>query len=318
MPISSVSRHLRLLAICGLALLLTQTPAVTAPAAPTLEPTRANVIYGMYSGLALLLDVYQPADAAQNHIGLLLIPGSGWAAPMDMSARPLKEDATVRRLMQRLLAGGYTVFVIDHRAAPRFHYPDQLDDARRAARFIRHHAADFGIEATRLGGLGYSSGANLIALLAVQPGEPAATDADPVNHESSRLQCVVADATPTDLTHPSSPAAFQMLTAYLGQPVAAPLAADSDVARRLVEASPITYITADDPPMLFVHGVNDPIVPIDTVHAMASRLTAAGVRTRVIDVAGASHWPLDKPGAPDLADETLGWFDSCFRPPASR
>jgi acetyl esterase/lipase len=305
--------------LIALALMLTPAAMAQSPRpapAPPLEPSRANVIYGMYSGLALLMDVYQPADG--NRVGLVFIPGSGWGAPLDMSAKPLKEDATVRRTVQRLVGGGYTVFVIDHRAAPRFHYPDQLDDARRAVRFIRHHAAEYRIDAIRLGGLGYSSGANLIALLAVRPDEPAASDADPVNRESSRLQCVVADATPTDLTHPTAPAAFQMLTAYLGMPVTPALTPDSDVYKRLAEASPITYVTADDPPMLFAHGVNDPIVPIDTVHAMASRLTAAGVRTRVIDVAGGSHWPLDKPGGPDLADETLAWFDQCFRPPASR
>lgn len=54
-----------------------------------LKPTEANVIYGMYSGLALLMDVYRPARA--NGYGVVFIPGSGWGASLSMSERPMKE-----------------------------------------------------------------------------------------------------------------------------------------------------------------------------------------------------------------------------------
>ena len=49
---------------------------------------RSNVIYGMYSGLALLMDVHQPANP--NGYGIIFIRGSSWRAPLDLDARPLK------------------------------------------------------------------------------------------------------------------------------------------------------------------------------------------------------------------------------------
>lgn len=53
----------------------------------------SNVIYGMISGLALLMDVHHPDEP--NGYGLIHISGSGWGAPLGLDARPLKESAHV-------------------------------------------------------------------------------------------------------------------------------------------------------------------------------------------------------------------------------
>ena len=37
---------------------------------------QSNVVYGMYSGTALLMDVHQPADP--NGFGVILVSGSAW------------------------------------------------------------------------------------------------------------------------------------------------------------------------------------------------------------------------------------------------
>ena len=52
-----------------------------------------NVVYGMYSGLALLMDVYRPDQP--NGYGIVHISGSGWSAPLGLDARPLKASAHV-------------------------------------------------------------------------------------------------------------------------------------------------------------------------------------------------------------------------------
>src|SRR5215475_11391498 len=52
-----------------------------------------NVVYGMYSGTALLLDVHYPAKP--NGFGIVFIPGSGWSAPLGYAAPPLKESEQV-------------------------------------------------------------------------------------------------------------------------------------------------------------------------------------------------------------------------------
>lgn len=51
-----------------------------------------NVIYGMYSGLALLMDVYVPEVPKGR--GIIFASGSGWNAPLGLDQR---EGRPVRR-----------------------------------------------------------------------------------------------------------------------------------------------------------------------------------------------------------------------------
>src|SRR5262244_2610117 len=122
-----------------------------------------NVVYGMYSGTALLLDVHYPAKP--NGFGVIFIPGSGWSAPLSYAAPPLKQSEQVGMYVPSLTDAGYTVFAITHRATPTFRYPAQFEDAERAVRFMRANAAKYGIDPGRIGGAGGSSGAHLMSML---------------------------------------------------------------------------------------------------------------------------------------------------------
>src|SRR5829696_8317823 len=68
-----------------------------------------NVIYGMYSGLALLMDVHRPEKP--NGYGVIFVSGSGWSARLTYGATPLKEDQ-IPEWGPALLRAGYTVFAI--------------------------------------------------------------------------------------------------------------------------------------------------------------------------------------------------------------
>jgi acetyl esterase/lipase len=70
----------------------------------------------MYSGLALLLDIYHPEKP--NGYGVIFISGSGWRASQEYDAEPLKQGSQAHLYGPRLAAAGYTVFSISHRAAP--------------------------------------------------------------------------------------------------------------------------------------------------------------------------------------------------------
>ena len=77
-----------------------------------------NVVFGMYSGLALLMDVYYPENP--NGYGIVFISGSGWTRELGPDATPLKESGQEEIYAVPLAAAGYTVFGINHRASPRF------------------------------------------------------------------------------------------------------------------------------------------------------------------------------------------------------
>ncbi|MDB5670051.1 MAG: 1,4-beta-xylanase, partial [Alphaproteobacteria bacterium] len=55
---------------------------------------------------------------------------------------------------------------------------DAADDARRAIRWVRAHAADYGVDPHRIGVMGFSAGGELVTLVADNP-EPAPTRPHP-------------------------------------------------------------------------------------------------------------------------------------------
>lgn len=250
----------------------------------------SNVIYGMYSGLALLMDVYHPADP--NGYGIVLIQGTGWTAPMGYGSPQLKEERPRRPpggidwLYPTVLAeAGYTVFSANHRQVPGFHYPDPVEDVQRAVRFVRHHASEFGIDPVRIGAIGWSSGAHLVSLLGVLDGEGDPDDPSPVNRESAKVQCVVAVSGLFDLARLRRDpvvATFMGLSLLYGGP-------KSIESRRYAQASPVTHVSADDPPFLLQSGAEDPVTTAEQAQLMEAALKKADVPVRLEIIPGFGH-----------------------------
>lgn len=270
----------------------------------------SNVVYAMHSGLALLLDVYQPAQS--KGLGIVYINGSGWHAPLAQSAQPLKETPLGMAYVHALCAAGYTVFAINHRAAPRFHHPAAIEDARRAVRFIRHHAQDYGIQAERVGACGGSSGGHLACLLGLQAAPGLPEDEDPVNRHSGQVQCVVARAAPVDLRRLASGAAGSIVSSYLGMPYRGE--AQGGYAQEQTtyrEASPLQHVSAAAPPLLLIHGDADDLVPFEQSSLLHSALRSRGLVSELMTIPGGGHGP-DFPGAvnpPDYLGAATRWFD---------
>ena len=286
--------------------------AVTGAASDSARVER-NVVYGMYSGLALLMDVHRPASP--NGYGVIFISGSGWQAPMNYGATALKENQ-IGIWGPPLLEAGYTVFAINHRAAPRFHYPAAVEDVQRAVRFVRHHAPDYGIDPARLGGVGGSSGGHLIGLVAMlgAPGIPDDTDA--VNQEAATLQTVVLRAAPTDLRVLGAGAVVSFMERLADQ--------TPDDKRVYSAASPITHVSKSSPPVLLLHGDSDDLVPYQQSVAMEAALKAAGVAVKLVTIPGGEHGP--NFGSPDKAHaqlpqafkDTVSWLDAHLKPARER
>ena len=272
-----------------------------------------NVVYGMYSGAALLLDVHYPARP--NGFGIIFIPGSGWSAPLGYAAAPLKESNQVEMYVPSLIQAGYTVFVITHRATPTFRYPAPLEDAQRAVRFVRANAAKYGINPARIGGAGGSSGAHLVSMLGTMGGPGDASDADPVNRESARLQCIVARAAPLDLLRMSPSIGTEAVALFLGSRVIESTPKTAVEYKTAWAASPINYVSPDAAPFLLIHGDADRTVPFHQSEMMEAALKKAGVPVKLVPIKGGDHGPTF-PGAtnpPDYKTEMVKWFDAYLR-----
>ncbi len=281
-----------------------------------------NVVYGMYSGTALLMDVHHPA--APNGYGILLIPGNGWHEPLSFDAEPLKNEVGVRGFLGAnvLLENGYTLFSINHRSAPAFRYPAAVEDAQRAVRYIRYHADLYGIDPNRIGAVGHSSGGYLVSLLGVLDGTGGvADDPGPINQESSKVQAVVAMAAPTDLTALATgtggAAPAELASSFLGTVIAfwrEPGAQLKELSL-YAAASPSSYASPDDPPFLLVHGDKDDIVPFSQSELFRQVLTEHGVTVELLRMPNGGHGPelAADENAPDHVRATVDWFDRHLR-----
>jgi len=258
----------------------THAQAADAPA------VHKNVVYGMHGGLALLMDVYEPAES--NGHALLYIAGSGWHWPTDYGAGGIKDAVASGALGGGgdVFAGaGFTVFVINHRQAPLFRYPAAVEDARRAVRYIRHHGNEYGVTEEAMAAFGISSGAHLVLMLALEDGAGDPESADEVERHSSKVDVVAAFAGPTDLTAEDWVVTIgaDYLTSFIGAPH------DGLSGGAHTEASPSSHVDGDDPPVLLVHGDNDQYVPVGQARSLAASLREHQVEVEYVEIAGGGH-----------------------------
>lgn len=272
-----------------------------------------NVVYGMYSGLALLMDVHYPAKP--NGYGILYISGSGWHRPMSWDAPPLKDNDQTARYAKALVEAGYTVFGINHRAAPRFRYPAAVEDAQRAVRYVRHHARRFSIRPDRIGAAGASSGGHLVSMLGTLDGKGNLADQDSVNRQSAKVQCVFARAAPSDW-RAMAKGDLTAMTDFMGLTTTLLSSTDTTSVEYTTyrEAFPLYHVTSDDPPFFLLHGDADETVPIKNSEVMEQALRKAGVTVKLISVPGGRHGQ-EFPNPSEYMREMVRWFDQYLQQP---
>jgi acetyl esterase/lipase len=274
------------------------------------EPSKVerDVVFGRYGGLALLMDVHRPRSA--NGFGVIYVPGSGFHTPLGYDARPI--TVYTRPFVPVLLEAGYTVFAINHRAAPAFRHPAALEDCRRAVRWVRHGASAYGIRADRLAAAGYSSGGTLASLLGVSDAAADPASPDEVERQPARVQCVVAGGAAFDFASVDTPVASSVTASYLGATLALGYPVDGAEARLYREASPVTHVDADDAAHFILHGDADEILPFKQAELMTDALRKAGVPVTLMRIPGGSHGKLDPPGAPDYKPELVRFLAQCL------
>ena len=258
-------------------------PPNTAAAVPSLD-TRPDVVYGEAGGQLLRLDFAKPTVCRGQSVPLIIyIHGGGWRSGSKSGAF----DLDIVKMGFQL---GFAVASIDYRLAPKFPFPAQINDCKLAVRFLRANAADFGIDPARIGSAGGSAGGHLSALLAVTD-ERDGLEGPGFEGVSSRILAAVDEFGPADLTDAASLTSSEgisMVTDFLG--------CDPFVCLdRALAASPIAYVTGDDPPILIIHGDKDTLVPYRQSELFAERLRIAGNACALIKVRNAEHGLIPSP-----------------------
>jgi acetyl esterase/lipase len=159
---------------------------------------------------------------------------------------------------------GFTVFSVVHGSQPKFIIPEIVQDLERAVRFIRHNARSYGVDPDRLGITGSSSGGHLGLMVATHgdAGNPNAPD--PVDRESSAVQAAAVFFPPTDFLNWGAPGVYAVTNTMA--PLAAAFGPRSEMTADWQaygrEISPVYFVTSNLPPVIIIHGGDDPTVPL--------------------------------------------------------
>ena len=237
----------------------------------------ADLQYAEVGGQPLKLDLYQPSEP---HAPLLVwLHGGHWEAGS-------KDRMPLGALVER----GYAIASVDFRPASLAPFPGQVHEIKAALRYLRARAAHYGYDATRIGLLGVSSGGHLAALvgttngfteleggLGEHPGVSSEVHAIVSYFGASDLLTILAQSTPYGLGI-REPALKTLLGA---------LPNENEALARL--ASPVFQVDAHDPPLLLLHGDQDPQMPINQSHELEGAYERAGLDAKLVVVHGAGH-----------------------------
>ena len=243
---------------------------------PTLDRW-LNVTYGINGGIQLKLDVNKPVICRGEAVPLVVyFHGGGWRTGNRQGLYNIRHEQTMFYQM------GFAVATVEYRLTPKFIHPSQINDCKLAIRFLRKNATKYGIDPKRIGVWGHSAGGHLVALIGT------ADDGDGLEGPglpgiSSRPQVVLELYGPTDLTQPVGEVGWEGITEQLLG--CKPLRC----LEKAKQASPVTYATVDDPPMLIIHGDKDLAILYLQGELFAKKLKEVGVSVALIKVKNGGH-----------------------------
>ena len=251
---------------------------------------RLDIEYGTAGGQLLMLDFAKPTLCRDQKVPLVVyVHGGSWNSG-DKSIAFLMNDA---RMFFQL---GFAVASLNYRLTPAYQFPAQVNDCKLAIRYLRQNAAALGFDPDRIGIWGPSAGGHLVAMMGLA-GPADGLEGPGLEGVSSRVKAVVEHYGPTDFTDMVSMnqiSEMNLLVDFLG--------CDPRVCLNVARiASPVTYVSADDPPVLCMHGDKDTTVPYRQAELLAGQLKSVGNACALIKVKNAGHMFIPSPVTADIS-----------------
>jgi acetyl esterase/lipase len=177
-----------LLAACLAVLLFAESAAAQTPPQSPL-PIKDGEVLPLWPGAAPgaqgsadadipAITVFLPRTMTANTPAMIVCPGGGY--------QNLASNHEGRQVANYLNSLGIAAFVLRYRLGPRYHHPIELGDAQRAIRTVRSHAADWRIDPSRVGIMGFSAGGHLAMTASTWTEAVNATASEAVDRVSSR------------------------------------------------------------------------------------------------------------------------------------
>lgn len=206
---------------------------------------------------SLVGDLYLPLTG-ERRPAVVVVHGGGWSS----------RTGDMQNVCLQLVSEGFVAFNITYRLAPRFQFPLAVLDVKEAISWLYKNADAYNINPDQIAGWGYSAGANLILLAALDG--------------KQNLKAIVAGGTPADLTvWPKS----SLVQRWLGSKF-------EHKPELWKKASPVFQVTHDSPPLFLYHGTWDKIVEVQQMEKMKQAMIAKNRIVETFEVAMMGHLTL--------------------------
>lgn len=252
-----------------------------------------------------------PPEGTQKFLNVAYVEGGHERQKLDVYAPPREEGSTKKpKLIVWIHGGGwqagskenppalfflnegYAVASLNYRYSQQAPSPAQIEDCKTAIRFLRAKADEYGYDASKIGVWGASAGGHLVSLLGTSGDVKELEGPDLYSDQSSRVQAVCNYFGPTDFVNidkhmtPVVTLDWKGPNSLVAKLLGGPLADRQEEAKA---ASPITYVTKDDPTFLTFHGDKDALVPLGQAEALDEALKKAGVESELVVMKGRGH-----------------------------
>ncbi|RXK86610.1 alpha/beta hydrolase [Filimonas effusa] len=235
------------------------------------------------------ITAYLPAQPAQTHAAVIILPGGGYAG-VSVTAEGSKVAAAFNQL-------GIAAFVVKYRMPSSQSMADKrtgaLQDAQQALSIVRKNAVHWKIDPDKVGVAGFSAGGHLAAILSTRYRDHYIHTTDSTGNLRPDFTILVYPVISMDdsVTHAGSKSNL------LGKN---PSADDVKMFSANVQADPQT------PPALLIHSGDDTVVDPENSILYYQALRKHGVSAQLIIYPKGGHgYGLDNPTTPDR------WMDRC-------
>ncbi|BAV07169.1 Pectin methylesterase [Filimonas lacunae] len=212
---------------------------------------KKEVIYSTTGKRKLKLDVFYPAaKVASARTAVVIIHGGGWRSGNRTQHYPLA---------QKLASLGYVCFTPEYRLSTEALYPAGVYDVKAAIRWVRLHAKEYQVDTSRVVAMGFSAGGELAAFMGTTGNLATFEGAGGNTGVSSRVNAVVDLDGTLSFVHPETGEGDDSKrtsagTYWFGY-------SKKDNPQLWADASPLTHVSKETPPTLFINS------SVDRMHA---------------------------------------------------
>jgi len=229
-----------------------------------------DVVFKNIDGIKLGLDLYQPSKDDTPNPLILITHGGAWKAG---------DKALYRSYGIDFAALGYTVASINYRLSGQAPFPAAIEDIRDSIVYLRKNATKFNIDPKRLVIFGSSAGGHLSAFTGLAANTPGASYLSGI--DAKTIKAIISIYGAHNLTSPAH-RNHEETRSFIGKSYA-------DAPELYREASTISHVDKNDPPVLLIHGTVDSIVPVQNSDALSQKLKEAGVPVTYDRIEGWFH-----------------------------